>query len=130
MSVGSFTSVSLDPPLVAFCPARTSTSWPRIRTAGSFCVNLLTARQETVCRAFASQAEDKFVGLRWQPSPATGSPLFDGVAAWIDCEIAEVISAGDHFIVLGAVLDLDHADPDLPLIFHRGGYGRFTPDRS
>ena len=127
MSVGSFISVSLAPPLVAFCPARTSTSWPLIHAAGSFCVNLLTAEQEQLCRAFASKAEDKFAGLSWRPAPASGSPLFEDVAGWIDCKIDQVTGAGDHLIVVGAVLDLDRGASELPLIFYRGGYGRFTP---
>jgi flavin reductase (DIM6/NTAB) family NADH-FMN oxidoreductase RutF len=127
MSVGSFCSVSLEPPKVAFFPARTSTSWPRIERAGAFCVNILTASQEHVCRAFARQGGDKFEGLSWAPSAMTGSPVFDGVSGWVDCEIEDVIEAGDHFIVLGDVLDLDAKTSEHPLIFYRGGYGRFSP---
>lgn len=126
MAVGSFTSVSLDPPLVAFLPDRSSTSWPRIEESGSFCVNILGAHQEDVCRTFAVKGGDKFAGLPWRPA-ASGSPLLDGVVAWIDCDIETVHEAGDHYIVIGRVRELDVANPNLPLLFFQGGYGRFTP---
>jgi 3-hydroxy-9,10-secoandrosta-1,3,5(10)-triene-9,17-dione monooxygenase reductase component len=127
MSVGSFTSVSLEPPLVAFFPARSSTSWPKIEQAGSFCANILTDEQEHVSRALARQGDDKFEGLSWRASARSGSPVLDGVAGWVDCDIDNVIEAGDHYIVVGRVLDLDSEAPDRPLVFYRGGYGAFTP---
>lgn len=126
LAVGSFTSVSLDPPLVAFMPDRSSTSWPKIRAAGSFCINVLAADQETVCRAFASKAADKFAGLGWRPA-TSGAPILDHVVAWIDCDLDTVHEAGDHYIVLGKVRDLDVSSPVLPLLFFRGGYGHFKP---
>lgn len=126
MAVGSFTSVSLDPPLVAFFPARTSSSWPLIERSGRFCVNVLACDQEVVCRQMARPAGDKFSGVRWRPS-ALGSPVLDGVVAWIDCTIEQVTDAGDHFVVLGAVHALEVENQTLPLVFFRGGYGRFTP---
>src|SRR5581483_7424445 len=81
MAVGSFTSVSLDPPLVAFLPDKSSTSFPKIRTASSFCVNVLAAEQEDICRAFARSGGDKFAGVAWTPT-ASGAPKLDGVSAW------------------------------------------------
>ena len=126
MTVGSFTSVSLDPPLVAFFPDRTSKSWAKIKECGRFCVNVLGADQEDVCRRFASKADDKFAGLDWRAT-SQGSPLIDGVLAWIDCELDAVHEAGDHFIVVGRVRELDVEVSSLPLLFFRGGYGRFTP---
>ena len=126
MAVGSFTSVSLDPPLVAFLPDRSSSSWPRIEEAGSFCVNILGAEQESICRTFAVKGGDKFAELSWRKA-GSGSPLLDGVVAWIDCDIETVHEAGDHYIVIGRVRDLDVAEQDLPLLFFQGGYGRFTP---
>jgi flavin reductase (DIM6/NTAB) family NADH-FMN oxidoreductase RutF/DNA-binding IclR family transcriptional regulator len=125
MAVGSFSSVSLDPPLIAFMPDRSSSSWPKIRPSGSFCVNILGADQEDVCRAFAQRGGDKFAQLSWQPGP-TGSPILDGVLAWIDCDLGDIYEAGDHFIVLGEVRALDIGTPALPLIFFQGGYGRFS----
>jgi flavin reductase (DIM6/NTAB) family NADH-FMN oxidoreductase RutF len=125
MAVGSFCSVSLDPPLVGFFPARTSSSFPGIEAAGSFCVNILAADQEDVCRRFASKDDDKFVGLGWKPA-SSGSPLLDGVLAWIDCDIDSVTAAGDHVCVLGAVRYLEVVHDGSPLVFFRGGYGRFS----
>lgn len=124
LAVGSFTSVSLEPPLVAFCPGRTSSSWPAIRDSGSFCVNILAEDQEDVCRVFASKAEDKFSGLGWKPS-AFGNPVLDDVLAWIDCRVESVHEAGDHWIVVGHVADLEVEREGGPLVFYRGGYGRF-----
>jgi flavin reductase (DIM6/NTAB) family NADH-FMN oxidoreductase RutF len=123
--VGSFTSVSLDPPLVAFFPGKASTSWPKIRSAGRFCVNILGADQEHLCRRFASRAQDKFGGLECA-SAASGSPVLPGVVAWIDCDLESVTEAGDHFIVVGRVRELDRDVRGLPLLFFQGGYGGFT----
>jgi flavin reductase (DIM6/NTAB) family NADH-FMN oxidoreductase RutF len=127
MVVGSFTSVSLDPPLIAFYPARSSTSWPKIESAGSFCVNILGADQEDICRTFSSRAADKFENVSYHRAPQTGSPIISGVVAWIDCSIEAVRDAGDHLLVLGRVRELDMEEPRLPLLFFQGGYGRFSP---
>lgn len=126
MVVGSFTSVSLDPPLVAFLPASNSGSWARLRPAGRFCVNILGAGHERLCRQFAARTGDKYEAVSWRPAPS-GSPIIDGAVAWIDCETETVHQAGDHDIVIGRVLDLDTVDKGLPLLFFRGGYGSFTP---
>ena len=126
MAVGSFTSVSLNPPLVAFFPDRASTSWPRVKQTERFCVNILSAEQESVCRRFASKAENKFQGLAYRTSMA-GSPVLEGVVAWIDCAIDSVAEAGDHFIVKGRVEELHIESSSLPLLFFQGGYGRFLP---
>jgi flavin reductase (DIM6/NTAB) family NADH-FMN oxidoreductase RutF/DNA-binding IclR family transcriptional regulator len=126
MAVGSFTSVSLDPPLVAFLPDKSSTSFPRIRHASSFCVNVLSAEQENVCRAFAAKGRDKFQGLSWRPA-ASGAPILDGVVAWIDCEFEAIHESGDHYIVIGKVNELNVASQSMPLLFFQGGYGHFKP---
>ncbi len=120
----SFASVSLDPPLVLFVAARGSYSWPRIRNAGSYCANVLSDRQEHMARAFAVKGADKFAGVGWRPGP-TGLPLLDGCLAFVECEVEAVHKAGDHDIVVGRVLDLGVADEGNPLLFYRGGYGRF-----
>lgn len=121
LSIGSFTSVSLEPPLVGFLPARASQSWPRIRTVGRFCVNVLAAGQEELARLFAAPHDDRFDAVPWRPAPFSGAPLLDGVAAWVDCATAGVIPAGDHDFVLGQVHDLGATGAE-PLVFHRGGY--------
>ena len=125
MTCQSFMSVSLDPPLVTFAPAKSSSSWPRIQSGGGFCVNILASNQEDVCRVFATSGADKFRGTGWKPG-ASGSPVLEDVLGWIDCKIEAEHDAGDHVIVVGRVLEL-HADDHAPgpLLFYRGGYGRF-----
>lgn len=126
MAVGSFTSVSLDPPLVAFLPDKKSTTFPKIRDAGFFCANVLGANQEQICRAFASKAPDKFTDISWRPA-GSRAPILDGAVAWIDCDIEAIHDAGDHYIVVGRVRELEVAEAGLPLLFFQGGYGRFAP---
>lgn len=125
MVIGSFTSVSLDPPLVAYLPMRRSYTYSRLRTSRYFCVNVLAADQQELCRAFVSRGADKFAGVRWTPAPA-GSPVLDGVVSWIECEAERELDGGDHYIVLGRVRDLAVVRPTLPLLFFQGGYGRFS----
>ncbi|MER6997512.1 flavin reductase family protein [Streptomyces sp. NPDC000410] len=122
----SFASLSLDPPLVAFMVARTSTTWPRIARAGSFCVNILGADQGELCRAFAVSGADKFAGVDHGPALVTGAPRLDSVPAWIDCTIKTVHTGGDHLIVVGRVEALGAEGEGDPLLFHRGRFGRFS----
>lgn len=126
MAVGSFASVSIDPPLVAFFPTKSSTSFPRIRESGVFCVNILAASQEPVCRRFATSGADKFAGLRWRPA-GSGSPILNDVVGWIDCTIDTIHEAGDHYVVIGRVTSLNIERPTVPLVFFQGGYGGFAP---
>src|SRR5690606_23713940 len=125
MVVGSFTSVSLDPPLVAYLPMRQSRTYARLRTSRHFCVNVLAADQQELCRTFASRTADKFAGVRWRPAPG-GSPVRDGAVSWIECEVTQELDGGDHVIVLGRVRDLAVVRQALPLLFFQGGYGRFS----
>ena len=122
MAIGSFFSISLDPPLVGFCAAKTSSTWPKLQGAGRFCVNILADDQEDVSRVFASKEADKFAGLAYDHSPL-GAPRLGGALAWIDCELSAVHDAGDHDIAIGAVHDLHVAHDGKPLVFFRGGYG-------
>ncbi len=122
MAIGSFFSISLDPPLVGFCAAKGSSTWPKLRDAGKFCINVLADDQEDVSRVFASREADKFAGIGWDHSPL-GSPRITGALAWIDCELSVVHEAGDHDIAIGAVHDLHVAREGGPLVFFRGGYG-------
>ncbi|MEU4210130.1 flavin reductase family protein [Streptomyces sp. NPDC026206] len=127
----SFSSLSLDPPLVVFMVARTSTSWPRIARTGVFCVNILGSGQGALCRGFAvrsSQTADKFADVPHERTPVTGSPRIEGVPAWADCTIHAVHTAGDHLIVVGRVetLGVDESAASAgPLLFHRGAFGTF-----
>ncbi|NDZ79300.1 flavin reductase family protein [Streptomyces sp. SID10853] len=126
MVVGTFSSVSLDPPLIAFFPAADSRSFARLRTAPAFCVNVLASDQEPLCRQIATSREGKFDGVGWRPG-SLGSPILDGAVSWIECTFEEVREAGDHFIVLGRVHGLAVERSTLPLLFFQGGYGRFSP---
>ncbi|MDP9072862.1 MAG: flavin reductase family protein [Actinomycetota bacterium] len=120
----SIVSLSLDPPLIAFCPSKASTSWPRIQSSGAFCVNILTQDQEDVSRVFATRGADKFQHLSWRAGQ-TGSAILGDVLAWVDCRIEAVHDGGDHLIVVGRVVGLAAAGSGKPLLTYRGGYGRF-----
>ncbi|MEU5897937.1 MULTISPECIES: flavin reductase family protein [Streptomyces] len=123
----SFASLSLDPPLVSFMVARTSTTWPRIARAGVFCVNILGADQGDLCRGFAVSGADKFADVVYDAAPVSGSPRLAGAPAWVDCTIQAVHPGGDHLIVVGRVDALGATQDDAdPLLFHRGTFGRFT----
>lgn len=121
----SFVSLSLDPPLVALCPGKQSSSWPKLRDSGSFCINILAAQQKSVCDAMAVSGGDKFAGLAWHAG-VTGSPVIEGVIGYVDCDLEAEHDAGDHTIAIGRVRDfaLMQAAGD-PLLFFRGGYGSF-----
>jgi flavin reductase (DIM6/NTAB) family NADH-FMN oxidoreductase RutF len=121
----SFQSLSLDPPLVLFSLQKTSTTWPRLQAAETFCVNILSEDQEAVCRSFASSGTQKYRGIGWRPAPATGAPILEGVLGWVEARIVEEIDGGDHLIVIGRILDLDLTHEGRPLLFYRGGFGRF-----
>jgi len=122
----TFTPLSIDPPLISVCPQKTSSSWPRIERAGAFCVNILTLDQRDLCQSFAVSGADKFSGVAWEPSPATRSPILEGVLAWVDCRIEARHEAGDHWIVVARVLQMDLVvETGAPLLFFRAGYGRF-----
>jgi flavin reductase (DIM6/NTAB) family NADH-FMN oxidoreductase RutF len=116
----SFVSLSLEPPLVAVAPAKSSTSWPRMVAAGAFCVNILARGQEELGRSFARSAADKFAGVDWRPG-VLGAPVLAGVLAWVQCELDLVHDAGDHELVVGRVVELA-ANDGTPLVYYRGSF--------
>jgi 3-hydroxy-9,10-secoandrosta-1,3,5(10)-triene-9,17-dione monooxygenase reductase component len=122
MTCQSFTSVSLDPPLVAFLPTRQSRAYAAIRRSGTFCVNLLAADQADVSDRMAGPSDDKFAGLAWHPAPGTGAPILDGIVGYVDCTVEAIHEAGDHVIVVGRVVDLATGEDAKPLVYHRGDY--------
>lgn len=133
-TIGSFTSVSLDPPMVGFLPQTDSATWAAMADSGSFCVNVLSQAQGDLCWTFAkSDIEgDRFAEVAWHAGP-TGSPVIDRAVAWIDCTVEEVYEMGDHYFVLGRVValdaDADHdGEPPMPLIFFKGALGGFAPE--
>ncbi|OAH16206.1 flavin reductase [Streptomyces jeddahensis] len=126
MVVGTFTSVSLDPPLVAFLPTTSSRTFARLRTSKAFCINVLAHDQAGLCRTMASSGPEKFSNVDWSPSPLGAPMLFDAVAH-IHCFPTEAIEAGDHYIQLCAVSAMDVSRQVTPLLFFQGGYGGFSP---
>ncbi|MGN5734739.1 flavin reductase family protein [Arthrobacter psychrochitiniphilus] len=126
MVVGTFSSVSMNPPLIAFFPMKTSRSFAQLRSASTFCINVLASDQEPLCRTLATGGANKFEGVQWRPGPL-GSPILEGAAFWIESSLEEVREAGDHYIVLGRVQEFAVERSTLPLLFFQGGYGRFTP---
>ena len=126
MVVGTFSSVSLDPPLIAFFPASTSKSFEQLRTARTFAVNVLASDQEPLCRKLATGGAGKFDGVRWRPGPL-GSPILEGAVSWVECTFEQISETGDHYIVLGRVHELAIERSTLPLLFFQGGYGQFAP---
>ncbi|GAB36046.1 3-hydroxy-9,10-secoandrosta-1,3,5(10)-triene-9,17-dione monooxygenase reductase subunit [Gordonia otitidis] len=117
----SFAALSLDPPLVLFCPQRTSRTWKVIEQNGKFCVNILSNRQQDVSAAFGAPGDDKFAGIAWDPSPA-GLPVIRHGLTWVECSVERVDDGGDHHIVIGRALTLGEVLQDKPLLFYRGGY--------
>jgi 3-hydroxy-9,10-secoandrosta-1,3,5(10)-triene-9,17-dione monooxygenase reductase component len=127
VAIGSFASISLEPPLVGFFIGLSSTTWAPMREAGSFCVNMLCHDQLELCGTMASKADDKFSGIMWEPSPVTGSPILPDVHGFIDCRLEQVVAAGDHELVVGRVLHLETRRDEPPMVFYRGRYGTFGP---
>ena len=124
MACNSFTSVSLEPPLVLFCAAKSSTTWPRIQGAGKWAANILDDDGEEICRLFAQKGADRFARIAYTPG-RTGSPILEDALAYVDCETLVEHDAGDHVIVVGRVVELGYQHEGTPLLFYRGGYGRF-----
>ena len=124
MACNSFTSVSLEPPLVLFCAAKSSTTWPRLRISGKWAANILDEDGEEVCRLFAQKGADRFARIAYAPG-RSGSPILEDALAFTDCETIAEHDAGDHVIVVGRVLELGYQHEGKPLLFYRGGYGRY-----
>jgi 3-hydroxy-9,10-secoandrosta-1,3,5(10)-triene-9,17-dione monooxygenase reductase component len=123
MAANSVTSVSLDPPLVLFCPAKSSTTWPEIRSAGAFCINVMAGHHADVTRRFAAKGGERFTGVAYAER-ATG-PALAGAVAWIECELGDEHDAGDHTIVVGRVVAMEAVSGVDPLVFFAGSYGSF-----
>jgi len=125
MVIGSFVSVSMDPPLVGFLPGKNSYTWGRMEGAGAFCVNVLADDQSDLSNAFFRKDGDPWDGTDWRPTADTGSPAIPACLASIDCMTHQVVDAGDHWFVLGRVVGLSHVDEGSPLVFLGGRYGNY-----
>lgn len=119
-TANSFTSVSLEPPLLLVCISNSSQSLPTFLAADGFSVNILSANQEDLSRRFAQQEADRFDGVDWREGPA-GHPVLHGCCGWFDCTAHQRVEAGDHMILIGEVVGFDH-HPERPLGYSRGGY--------
>jgi 3-hydroxy-9,10-secoandrosta-1,3,5(10)-triene-9,17-dione monooxygenase reductase component len=119
-AANAFTSLSLDPPLVLVCAARSSGTRPALVASGAFTVNLLAADQEDVCMAFARRSDDKFAGVTWEPGEG-GAPRIHGALAHLDCTLYSLLPGGDHVIFTGLVTSVDEHEAE-PLVFFRGSF--------
>jgi flavin reductase (DIM6/NTAB) family NADH-FMN oxidoreductase RutF len=119
----SFFSLSLEPPLVALAPGKSSTSWPRASSTGNICINILAADQEGMAMVFATTGADKFDGVGWSPG-GNGAPRLRGALAWIECTITDSHEAGDHYLIVARVGEVEMGS-GRPLLFYRGGFGSF-----
>lgn len=120
VTINSFASVSLDPPLVSWCLDRAASSLPAFRDASHFCVNVLSHRQQAICDRFAATSGNKFDGLDFSPGLG-GAPRFADCLAWFECARHAEFDGGDHVILLGRVERFE-AQPGDPLIFFRGSF--------
>lgn len=126
MTANSFTSVSLDPPLVLVCVAKTAGSFDAFSAGAGYVVHILSADEIDLAKQFASRSPDKFEGISWRDGRG-GAPLIEGVKAWLDCASERVIDAGDHVIILGRVLE-HSSESQRPLGFHQGQFATFDPE--
>lgn len=124
LAASSFTSVSLDPPLVSFSVAKTSKTWPDLRRAGHLGLTILAESHGEACRQLAGPVEDRFDGIAVSVSDSGALTLDEGVARF-DCTIYREVEAGDHVIVLLGLHAVEHTDGQ-PLIFHRSRFGRLA----
>ena len=124
MAANSLSSVSLHPPLVLFCPGKSSETWPELRDARRFCVNVLAHHHESLSRQFAAKGSDRFAGIGYRHAPA--GPALDGAVAWLECVLEQEHDAGDHTIAVAKVTALEARSDAQPLVFFRGEYGSFA----
>lgn len=122
-SCQSFAALSLDPPLVLFCPSDSSLTWRKIARTGHFCANVLAAGQRDLAAVFGTRGADKFEGVDWSPS-STGAPVLAGALTWVGCVVEAVHQAGDHQVVIGRVRELGACGGQQPLLFYRGRYSQ------
>jgi flavin reductase (DIM6/NTAB) family NADH-FMN oxidoreductase RutF len=126
LTVNSFTSVSLDPPLILVCIQNDSSELPALQRSGAFAVNILAADQEDLCRAYASWRTRHLVDAEVHCG-VTGVPILSAALAYLECRIEREVDGGDHEIVIGEVVALDVQRDDGPLTYFRSGYHRLTP---
>lgn len=125
MAASSFTSVSLEPPLVSVCVAHTSTTWPRLRGLPRLGLSVLADEHDELCRALAAKTGDRFARVEWTAA-SSGAVFIAGAAVWLDCSIENTVKAGDHDIEVLRIHDVE-AHPDVsPLVFHSSRFRRLA----
>jgi flavin reductase (DIM6/NTAB) family NADH-FMN oxidoreductase RutF len=123
VTIGSFVSISLQPPLAGFFITRGSDTWSQISPSGKFCASVLGTDQETWCWKFARDGESRFDGVP-HTFGANGAPRISGSVAWIECDVESVTAAGDHDFVLGRVTALEAAEHSAgAMTFYKGAIG-------
>jgi flavin reductase (DIM6/NTAB) family NADH-FMN oxidoreductase RutF len=125
LAASSFTSVSLDPPLVSFSVANTSKTWPDLRRTAHLGVTVLADHHVEVCRQLAGPVEERFAGVAVSATDEGAVTLDEGLARF-DCTIYREVEAGDHLLVLLRLHAVEHPETGSPLIFHRSGFGRLA----
>lgn len=132
MTANSFTSVSLDPPLVLVCVDRTAVMHERLLTTGAFGVSVLAEEQEEIARHFSDRRRPlgaaQFESVGWTPGQVTGVPLIDGALARFECAVGQVYDGGDHSIFTGRLLSADRNGADEPVLFLRGRFRRVVAE--
>ena len=126
ITIGSFVSVSLDPPLVGFLPGTASQTWSKIATSKKFTVNVLASTQGELCWRFAKESDDRFAGVEWEPS-TNGCPKLSGSIVVIDCDLESNAVHGDHHFSVGRVTHLETIGDENAMAFYRGKVVSVSP---
>jgi flavin reductase (DIM6/NTAB) family NADH-FMN oxidoreductase RutF len=126
IAASSFTSVSLDPPIVSVCIGHRSTTWPRLRQAPRLGISILGAHQEDACRRLAARDPDRFATLPWRAT-AGGAVFVEGSSAWLECSVDHQVGVGDHDVILLRVHELDADSAVAPLVFHGSRFRQLQP---
>ncbi len=126
MTATAFSSVSASPPLCLICIDKRARPYRPLLLRGSFAVNILSAQQQALSAQFASSLPDRFAGVDWRHGDITGCPLIDGALAWMECQVVEVHSGGDHDIFLGQLASVQVREGS-PLVYWRGSYSSLPP---
>jgi flavin reductase (DIM6/NTAB) family NADH-FMN oxidoreductase RutF len=129
ISASSFTSVSLNPPLVSVCIARSSETWPVLRTAGRLGLSVLARRHHTVARALAARGTDRFAGVQWTADEA-GAVFIDGACLWLGCGIRQEVPAGDHLVALLEIASVREFPSAEPLVFHQSRFRQLREEET
>ncbi|HEX4559842.1 MAG TPA: flavin reductase family protein [Mycobacterium sp.] len=126
MAASSFTSVSLDPPLVSVCVANTSSTWPKLATLHRLGLSVLAGDHAPIARALASKTGDRFSGVDWMATDG-GAVFVHGATLWLECAPFKRIQAGDHEIVVLQIVSLAMYPDVAPMVFHRSGFRELAP---